>query len=73
MKSFGLLSYNTLRVVYVPDALLSSLRAHRECVLRERAVLGDKYLPCDLVVCTKGGNWVHPNKFRRAFKVTVDQ
>lgn len=60
-----------LRVVYVPNALLSSLRAHYEHIIRERAVLADEYLPHDLVVCTKNGNWVHPNNFRRAFKVTV--
>ncbi|WP_245618129.1 site-specific integrase [Domibacillus tundrae] len=62
-----------LRVVYVPDALLSNLRAHHEHILRERAVLADEYLQYDLVVCTKNGNWVHPNNFRRAFKVTVEQ
>ncbi|MCM3789120.1 site-specific integrase [Domibacillus indicus] len=62
-----------LRVVYVPDALLSSLKAHREGILREREVLADEYLQYDLVVCTKNGNWVHPNNFRRAFKVTVQQ
>ncbi|WP_342798384.1 site-specific integrase [Domibacillus sp. 8LH] len=62
-----------LRVVYVPDALLSSLRVHREHIIRERAVMADEYLPYDLVVCTKNGNWVHPNNFRRAFKVTVQQ
>ncbi len=62
-----------LRVVYVPDALLSSLRAHHKHIIREQAVLADEYLLYDLVVCTKNGNWVHPNNFRRAFKVTVEQ
>jgi hypothetical protein len=54
--------------VYVPDALLSSLKAHLECI-----VLTDDYLPYDLVVCTKNGNWPHPNNFKRAFKVAVEQ
>ncbi len=33
----------------------------------------DEYLPHDLVVCTKTGNGVHPNNFRRVLKVTVEQ
>lgn len=36
-------------------------------------MLADEYFPYDLVVCTKNGNWVHSNNFRRAFKVTVEQ
>lgn len=62
-----------LRIIYVPEALLSSLREHREHIYRERAILKDDYHEFDLVVCTKNGNWVHPNNFRRAFKVTIKQ
>jgi len=61
-----------IRIVYVPEALLRSLKAHREQIYRERVVLKDKYLQNDLVVCTKSGNWVHPNNFRRAFRITIE-
>ncbi|MFJ8071279.1 site-specific integrase [Peribacillus sp. NPDC096447] len=40
---------------------------------KEKAIQQQAYFDNDLVVCTKNGNWVHSNNFRRAFKVTADQ
>jgi integrase len=63
-----------LRVIYISESLSNSLKAHKELLKREKKVfLQQAYYDYDLVMCTKSGNWVHPNNFRRAFKVTVDQ
>jgi integrase len=64
---------SALRVICISDSLVSGLKAHKELVKREKTVLQQAYHDYDLVVCTKNGNWVHPNNFRRAFKATVDQ
>lgn len=64
---------SALRVIYISESLISSLKAHKGIVKREKVVLQQACHDYDLVVCTKNGNWVHPNNFRRAFKVTVDQ
>ncbi|WP_413382350.1 tyrosine-type recombinase/integrase [Alkalihalobacillus sp. 1P02AB] len=36
-------------------------------------IIGDDYHKYNLIVCTQTGNWVHPNNFRRAFRVTIKQ
>ncbi|MBM7587940.1 integrase [Bacillus pakistanensis] len=64
---------SALRVIYISESLVNCLKAHMELIKRERTVLQEVYLNYDLVVCTKNGNWVHPNNFRRAFKMTVEQ
>ncbi|WP_144449305.1 tyrosine-type recombinase/integrase [Halalkalibacter nanhaiisediminis] len=45
-----------LRVFYVHDALLDSMKAHHKCIFRGKTVLADEYLPYDLMVCTKNGS-----------------
>lgn len=64
---------SALRIVYMPTSLVEDLKTHKEIIEKEKNILGDDYLDHDLVICTKNGNWVHPNNFRRAFKVTLQQ
>jgi integrase len=64
---------SAIRTIYIPKSLIHSLKEHRQLIEKEQKILGDSYLDYDLVLCTKNGNWVHPNNFRRAFKVTVEQ
>lgn len=62
-----------MRSIYISDSLVDSLKAHYQLTEKEKSIQKQAYCDHDLVVCTKNGNWVHPNNFRRAFKVTVDQ
>lgn len=64
---------SAIRTIYIPTSLIHSLKEHRQLIEKEQKILGDSYLNYDLVLCAKNGNWVHPNNFRRAFKVTVEQ
>lgn len=64
---------SAIRTIYIPNSLIHSLKEYRQLTEKEQKILGDSYLGYDLVLCTKNGNWVHPNNFRRAFKVTVEQ
>jgi integrase len=64
---------SAIRIIYIPDSLIKSLREHKSLIEKERKVLGSEYSNYNLVVCTRSGNWVHPNNFRRGFKVIVEQ
>lgn len=62
-----------MRKIYISDSLVSSLKEHLLIIEKERLIQQQSYYDYDLVICTKNGNWVHPNNFRRAFKVTIEQ
>ncbi|ARK30749.1 site-specific integrase [Halalkalibacter krulwichiae] len=64
---------SAIRVIYISDSLVESLKQHKSFLENEIKIVGNTYLKYDLVVCTQTGNWVHPNNFRRAFKVTIEQ
>ncbi|MGG3927691.1 site-specific integrase [Metabacillus fastidiosus] len=63
---------SAMRCIYISESLVKSLKAHQQLIDKEKAIQ-QIYCDYDLVICTSSGNWVHPNNFRRAFKVTVDQ
>jgi integrase len=64
---------SAIRIIYIPDSLIKSLKEHKSTIDKERKVLGNEYSNYNLVVCSRNGNWVHPNNFRRGFKVIVEQ
>ncbi|MCM3616649.1 site-specific integrase [Sutcliffiella horikoshii] len=63
---------SSFRQVLLQKSLCEDLIIHRDKVTKEKQILGEKYNENDLVVCTSSGNWVHPNNYRRSFKVTRD-
>ncbi|WP_339145474.1 MULTISPECIES: tyrosine-type recombinase/integrase [unclassified Sutcliffiella] len=63
---------SSYRTIDLPKKLCQRIEEHQRRVNKEKQILGEKYIDNDLVVCTKNGNWVHPNNFRRAFNVTRD-
>ena len=64
---------SAMRVIYISDILVKTLKKHRIIIDKEKLIQKQSYYDYDLVVCTKNGNWIHPNNFRRAFKVTIEQ
>jgi integrase len=64
---------SAIRVIYISDSLIEELKKHKTLLENEILIVGNAYHKYDLVVCTQTGNWVHPNNFRRAFKVTIEQ
>lgn len=64
---------SSIRTIYISESLVECLKAHKAKIENEKVILQHTYNNYDLVVCTRSGNWVHPNNFRRAFKVIVDQ
>ncbi|WP_227938150.1 tyrosine-type recombinase/integrase [Alkalihalobacillus deserti] len=64
---------SAIRIIYISDSLIEKLTQQKLFLDNEKIIVGNTYHKYDLVVCTQTGNWVHPNNFRRAFKVTVEQ
>ncbi|WP_100408426.1 site-specific integrase [Bacillus solitudinis] len=64
---------SAIRSIYVSQTLITELKKHKSLIDNEIMINGNSYLNYDLVICTRIGNWVHPNNFRRAFKVTINQ
>lgn len=71
-KTYGLVeegkTSSAMRKIYISDSLVDSLLKHKAKINREKEILSNEYNDLDLVVCTKNGNFVHPNNLRRAFK-----
>lgn len=63
---------SSFRQVLLQKSLCENLKVHREKIMKEKQILGEKYNDNDLVICTSAGNWVHPNNYRRSFRVTRD-
>jgi len=76
-KMYGLVAggktVSAMRNIYISDSLVESLKVHKQLTEKEKTIQQQTYFDHNLVVCTRDGNWVHPNNFRRAFKITVNQ
>ncbi|WP_413381197.1 tyrosine-type recombinase/integrase [Alkalihalobacillus sp. 1P02AB] len=66
-------SDSAIRVIYISESLTDLLHQHKRFLDNEIDIIGNDYHKYNLIVCTQTGNWVHPNNFRRAFRVTVKQ
>lgn len=74
--SYGLVpevkTLTSYRTISIPEMLCESLKNHKAMIEKEKRIVGNDYKNYDLIVCSKTGNWVHPNNYRRSFNVTRD-
>ena len=56
-------SARSRRTIPVDDATMKALTVHRSQQLQERLVAGPAWIDLDLVVTTRGGNYVEPRNF----------
>ncbi|MDV2683753.1 tyrosine-type recombinase/integrase [Alkalihalophilus lindianensis] len=64
---------SAIRMVYIPDSLIKDILTHKELIDKEKEIQGVHYNDNDFVICTREGNMVHPNNFRRSFTTTIKQ
>ncbi|PKF90519.1 site-specific integrase [Bacillus sp. BA3] len=63
----GAKNRSSIRSISIPENLIPELIKHREMIMGEKLLLGDKYHDHDLVICTQNGKPIIPRNFRKEF------
>ncbi|MED4693808.1 tyrosine-type recombinase/integrase [Peribacillus frigoritolerans] len=63
----GAKNRSSIRSISIPENLIPELIKHREMIMGEKLLLGDKYHDHNLVICTQNGKPIIPRNFRKEF------
>lgn len=63
----GAKNRSSIRSISIPENLIPELIKHREMIMGEKLLIGDKYHDHDLVICTQNGKPIIPRNFRKEF------
>jgi integrase len=69
----GAKNNSSIRSVSIPTKLIPELICHRQMIIEEKLLLGEKYEDNDLIICTQHGKPMIPRNFRKEFYNLTDK
>ncbi|MFA1710500.1 tyrosine-type recombinase/integrase [Peribacillus frigoritolerans] len=69
----GAKNNSSVRSVSIPAKLIPELICHRQMIIEEKLLLGEKYEDNDLIICTQHGTPMIPRNFRKEFYNLTDK
>jgi integrase len=69
----GAKNNSSVRSVSIPAKLIPELICHRQMIIEEKLLLGEKYEDNDLIICTQHGTPMIPPNFRKEFYNLTDK